>query len=43
MLLAGCYRLIEARKIEDVSLPPLNDPQGVTVERLMAYMHENKL
>ena len=43
ILLAGCYRLIEARKIEDVSLPPLNDPQGVTVERLLAYMHENKL
>jgi clan AA aspartic protease (TIGR02281 family) len=43
VLLAGCYRLIEARKIEDVSLPPLAGPQGVTVERLLAYMHENKL
>ena len=43
ILLAGCYRLIEARKIEDVSLPPLNGPQGVTIERLLAYMHENKL
>jgi hypothetical protein len=43
VLLAGCYRLIEARKIEDVSLPPLNDAKGVTIERLMAYMHENKL
>ena len=43
ILLAGCYRLIEARKIEDVSLPPLNGTQGVTIERLLAYMHENKL
>jgi hypothetical protein len=43
VLLAGCYRLIEARKIEDVMLPPLNGPKGVTIERLLAYMHENKL
>jgi hypothetical protein len=43
VFLAGCYRLIEARKIADVSLPALNDPNGVTVERLLAYMHENKL
>jgi clan AA aspartic protease (TIGR02281 family) len=43
VLLAGCYRLVEARTIEDVSFPPLNDPKGATIERLLAYMHENKL
>jgi clan AA aspartic protease (TIGR02281 family) len=43
ILLAGAYRLIEARGIADVSLPPLDDKNGVTVEKLLAYMHENSL
>ena len=43
VLLAGAYRLIEAREIADVSLPPLNVKNGVTVENLLTYMHENNL
>lgn len=43
VLLAGAYRLIEARGIADVSLPPLDDKNGVTVEKLLTYMHENNL
>jgi hypothetical protein len=44
ILLAGAYRLIEARVVEDVSLPPLEaDANGVTIEKALAYMHENNL
>jgi hypothetical protein len=43
VLLAGAYRLIEARGIADVSVPPLDDKNGVTVEKLLTYMHENNL
>jgi clan AA aspartic protease (TIGR02281 family) len=43
VLLAGAYRLIEARGITDVILPPLDDKKGVTVEKLLTYMHENNL
>jgi hypothetical protein len=43
ILLAGAFRLIEARGIADVSLPPLDDKKGVTVEKLLTYMHENNL
>jgi hypothetical protein len=43
ILLAGASRLIEAHVIDDVSLPPLDMNNGVTVEKLLAYMHENNL
>lgn len=39
-LVASVYRLVEARKLEDVTIPAF---KGGTVGQLMAYMHENNL
>jgi hypothetical protein len=42
-LLQGAYRLIEARTVDDVKPPPLDEKNGVTIEELMAYMQTNNL
>lgn len=42
-LIGGAYRFVEGYELKDVALDPLNLEDGLTVEDLLAYMHQNTL
>ncbi len=43
LMVAGAYRFVEGYELEDVVLEPVKLDDGITVEALLAYMHEHNL